>query len=81
MADHVSDWGDSLNLRRRGGKRLTMVMMFVGGVFLNYSYCGKPMGREFFVPVRTLTGVNLSTKIYDKKIDHPIFKQGEFARR
>jgi hypothetical protein len=38
------------------------------------------MGREFFVPVRTLTGVMLSTKIYDKKIDHPIFKQGEFVR-
>jgi hypothetical protein len=32
MAAHVLDWGDSLNQCRRGGKRLTMVMMFVGGV-------------------------------------------------
>jgi len=32
MASHVSDWGDSLNRRRRGGKRNTMVMMFVAGV-------------------------------------------------
>jgi hypothetical protein len=31
MAAHASDWGDSFNQRRRGGKRLTMVMMFVGG--------------------------------------------------
>jgi hypothetical protein len=31
MAAHVSDWGDSLNQRRTGGKRLTMVMLFVGG--------------------------------------------------
>jgi hypothetical protein len=31
MADHASDWGDSLNRRHRGGKRVTMVMMFVGG--------------------------------------------------
>jgi len=32
MAAHASDLGDSLNQCRRGGKRLTMVMMFVGGV-------------------------------------------------
>ena len=31
MAAHVSDWGDSLNQHRTGGKRLTMVMLFVGG--------------------------------------------------
>ena len=31
MAAHALDWGDSLNRRRRGGKRSTMVMMFVGG--------------------------------------------------
>ena len=30
MATHVLDWGDSLNPRRRMGKRLTMVVMFVG---------------------------------------------------
>ncbi len=30
MAAHVLDWGDSLHQRRRGGKQLTMVMMFVG---------------------------------------------------
>jgi hypothetical protein len=34
MATHPSDWGDSLNQRRRGGKWNTMVMMFVGGVLL-----------------------------------------------
>jgi len=34
MAAHVLDWGDSLNRRHRGGKRNTMVMMFVGGVVL-----------------------------------------------
>jgi hypothetical protein len=32
MAARVSDWGNSLNQRHRGGKRLTMVMMFVGVV-------------------------------------------------
>ena len=31
MAAHALDWGDSLNRHRRGGKRSTMVMMFVGG--------------------------------------------------
>jgi hypothetical protein len=30
MAAHMSDWGDSSNQRRRGGKRHTL-MMFVGG--------------------------------------------------
>ena len=34
MAAHTSDWGNSLNQRRRGGKRNTMAMMFVGGVVL-----------------------------------------------
>ena len=29
---HVSDWGNSLSQRHRGGKRYTMVMMIVGGV-------------------------------------------------
>ncbi len=32
MAAHVSDWGNSLNPRRRGGKQVTMVVMFVGEV-------------------------------------------------
>jgi hypothetical protein len=32
MAAHALDWGDSSNQRRRGGKQLTMVMIFVGGV-------------------------------------------------
>ena len=33
MAAHASDWGDSLNPRYSGGKRVTiMVMMFVGEV-------------------------------------------------
>ena len=34
MTAHALDWGDSLNQRRRGGKWVTMVMMFVGGVVL-----------------------------------------------
>jgi hypothetical protein len=34
MATHASKWGDPLNQHRRGGKRYTMVMMFVGGVVL-----------------------------------------------
>jgi hypothetical protein len=29
-------WGDSLNQHRRGGKRNTMVMIFVGGVVLMF---------------------------------------------
>jgi len=29
-----ADWGDSLNRCYRGGKRNTMVMMFVGGVVM-----------------------------------------------
>ena len=36
MAAHASDWGDSLNRRRKGGKRNTMVMMFGGGVVLMF---------------------------------------------
>ena len=34
MAAHALDWGDSLNPRRRGGKQLTMVVMFVGCLVL-----------------------------------------------
>jgi len=34
MAAHASGWGESLNRRHRGGKRNTMVMMFVGRVVL-----------------------------------------------
>jgi len=36
MAARTMDWVDSLNQRRRGGKRNTMVMMFVGGVVLMF---------------------------------------------
>ncbi len=36
MATHASDWGISLNQCRRGGKRVTRVMMFVGGVVLMF---------------------------------------------
>jgi len=65
MATHVLDWGDSLNPRRRMGKRLTMVVMFVDCLVLGetqksyYSYCTKPTQREFFVPARTLIRVIL----------------------
>jgi hypothetical protein len=31
MAVHASNWGNSSNQCHRGGKWLTMVMMFVGG--------------------------------------------------
>jgi hypothetical protein len=34
MAAHILDWGNSLNQCCRRGKRLTMVMMFVGEVVL-----------------------------------------------
>jgi len=34
MASHALDWGGSLNRHHRGGKRNTMLMMFVGGVVL-----------------------------------------------
>jgi hypothetical protein len=36
MAAHASAWSNSLNRRRRGGKRNTMVMMFVGGIVLMF---------------------------------------------
>jgi hypothetical protein len=35
MAAHALDWGDSLNPRHRGDKRLTMVVMFVGCLVLD----------------------------------------------
>jgi hypothetical protein len=34
MAAHMLDWGDSLNPHCRGGKQLTMVVMFVGCLVL-----------------------------------------------
>ena len=34
MAANTSDWGDSSNKCCRGGKGVTMVTMFVGGVVL-----------------------------------------------
>ena len=65
MAAQASDWGDSLNRRRRGGKQKTMVMMFVGGVvlmldgflilFLPYDI----YWAGVFVPAQTLIGVKL----------------------
>ena len=48
-----------------GANGITMVVMFVGLMGLGrqyfpyYSYCRNPMGREFFVPARTLIGVKL----------------------
>jgi hypothetical protein len=78
MASHALDWGDSLNQRRRGDKRNTMVMMFVGGgvVFivdgiLVYSYRRNPMGHEFFVPARTLIGKAVNPCLWSQIIcDH-----------
>ncbi len=41
MVAHASNWGVSLNQCRRGGNRLTLVMMFVGGaVSVNDSVIG-----------------------------------------
>ena len=37
MAAHASDWGDPSNYCHRGGKRVTMVMMFAGGVVLMFN--------------------------------------------
>jgi len=36
MGAHASDWEDSLNWRRSGGKWNTMVIMLVGGVMLMF---------------------------------------------
>jgi hypothetical protein len=35
MAAYALDWGDSFNPCRRGGKWLTMVVMFVGSLVLD----------------------------------------------
>jgi hypothetical protein len=69
MAAHTSDWGDSLNQGRRGGKLNTMMMMFVARVvlmfnrflilFLSYDI----YGAGVFVPAQTLIGVILLTGI------------------
>ena len=66
MAAHASDWGDSLNQCHRGGKRVTMVMIFVGGVVFDVRQisCTIPTvqylrGGNFFVPARTLIAVKL----------------------
>jgi hypothetical protein len=83
MAAHASDWGDSLNRRCRGGKRNTMVMMFVGGVvlmldrfFVLFSYRRKSTGQEFFVPARTLMGLSCqfnstATRVIDESLACP----------
>jgi hypothetical protein len=66
MATHALVWGDSLNSRRRGGgKRLTMLVIFVGCLvlgedpnivpFLPY----KTYGAGVFVPARTKIVVKL----------------------
>ena len=75
---HITPWqrpwptpadGDSLNQHHRGGKRLTMVMMFVGGLsrcsteFSYYSYSTKPTVREFFDP-KEKKNVFLNLNIY-----------------
>jgi hypothetical protein len=48
MATHVSDWGNLLNPRCRGGKRLTMVVMFVGCLVL-----GDDPNIILFLPYKT----------------------------
>jgi hypothetical protein len=48
MAIHDLDWGNSLNSCRRGGKRLTMVVMFVGCLVL-----GDNPNIILFLPYKT----------------------------
>jgi hypothetical protein len=57
MAAHVSEAGNPLNPHRRGGKRLTVVVMFVGFFCVGRrpQYCTIPnvqnlQSRMFFVP-------------------------------
>jgi hypothetical protein len=48
MAAHAPDWGNSLNPRRKRGKRLTMVVMFVGCLVL-----GDDPNITLFLPYKT----------------------------
>ncbi len=48
MAAHALDWGDSLNPCRRGGKWLTMVVMYVGCLLL-----GDNPNIILFLPCKT----------------------------
>jgi hypothetical protein len=66
MTAHALDWGSSLNPHHRRGKRLTMVVMFVGcpvlgdnsNIVLNLPY--KPYGAGVsFVSTRTKIVVKL----------------------
>ena len=72
MAAHTSDWGDSLNQGRRGGKLNTMMMMFVARVvlmfnrflilFLLYDIYGAGVfvpAQKFFVTTRTQKELSL----------------------
>jgi hypothetical protein len=61
MAAHALDWGNSLNPHRRGGKRLTMVVMFVGCLVL-----GDDPNIILFLPYKTYGAgvfVSAQTKI------------------
>jgi hypothetical protein len=58
MAAHALDWGNSLNPHHRGGKRLTMVVMFVGCLVL-----GDNPNVILFLPYKTYgAGVFVSTQ-------------------
>jgi hypothetical protein len=48
MAAHALDWGNSLNPHRRRGKRLTIVVMFVGCLVL-----GDKPNIILFIPYKT----------------------------
>jgi hypothetical protein len=68
MAAHASDWGDSFNPCCRGGKQLTMVVIFVGclmlgddpNIILFLSY--KTYGAVVFVSAHVLTKIVARTK-------------------
>jgi hypothetical protein len=70
MAAHALDWGDSLNPRCRGGKWLTLVVMFVGclvlgdnpNIILFLPY--KTNRAGVFVSARTKIVIKLFLRVY-----------------
>ena len=68
MAAHTSDWGNSLNRRRRGANGTPWWWWMWGELcccltdYLYYSYRRKSTGWEFFVPAQTLKWVKLYKK-------------------
>jgi hypothetical protein len=73
MAAHASDWGNSLNLRCRRGKWLSMVVMFVGCLVL-----GDDPNIILFLPYKTYgAGVFVFTQT---KIVVKLFKKSPYCQ-